>query len=330
MLNYKEPNHKFNIPESLIKRQGPVKKTPGYRNDFMRDRDRIMYSSAFRRLAGKTQIYLTEKGYNNSRNRLTHTLEVAQIARTISAALKLNTDLTEAIAYGHDLGHTPFGHAGERKLHEIMVPKCEFIKDTPIDDSIKDDILGFKHNIQSVRIVSDIDKSYGNLGLNLTNYTLWGIIHHTNLEYKRTSETYTEYKPSYLSCYYDKLNINGDENEAGSFETLVVACADEIAQWHHDLEDAIIGQAMNIKEVCEAILESLGGLFEKEEESLFDRLKEKESIDHEFKADVAKLVVSTLVDCIIDCSSHNLDELWREFNLDGTKLERFFREIASL
>ena len=174
MLNYKEPNHKFNIPESLIKRQGPVKETPGYRNDFMRDRDRIMYSSAFRRLAGKTQIYLTEKGYNNSRNRLTHTLEVAQIARTISAALKLNTDLTEAIAYGHDLGHTPFGHAGERKLHEIMVPKCEFIKDTPIDDSIKDDILGFKHNIQSVRIVSDIDKSYGNLGLNLTNYTLWG------------------------------------------------------------------------------------------------------------------------------------------------------------
>lgn len=97
-------------------------KTASYRNDFMRDRDRIMYCNAFRRLDGKTQIYLIGSD-DHRRNRLTHTLEVAQIARTISQALGLDEDLTEAIALGHDLGHTPFGHAGERMLNRIMIPE---------------------------------------------------------------------------------------------------------------------------------------------------------------------------------------------------------------
>ena len=93
-----------------------------YRTDFMRDRDRILYSKSFRRLAGKTQVYLFGID-DHRRTRLTHTLEVSQIARSIATALKLDTDLVEAIALGHDLGHTPFGHVGERMLHEIMTPK---------------------------------------------------------------------------------------------------------------------------------------------------------------------------------------------------------------
>ncbi|HJB05372.1 MAG TPA: HD domain-containing protein, partial [Candidatus Merdibacter merdigallinarum] len=108
-------------PRELISRMEKASESAEYRNDFMRDRDRIMYCSAFRRLDGKTQIYLTGKN-DHRRNRLTHTLEVAQIARTISQALDLDVDLTEAIALGHDLGHTPFGHAGEQILNEIMQP----------------------------------------------------------------------------------------------------------------------------------------------------------------------------------------------------------------
>ncbi len=92
-----------------------------YRNKFMRDRDRILYCKSFLRLAGKTQVYAPSKS-DHQRTRLTHTLEVSQIARTISKALFLDSDLTEAIALGHDIGHTPFGHAGERMLHEIMSP----------------------------------------------------------------------------------------------------------------------------------------------------------------------------------------------------------------
>ena len=115
----------FTIPPEYISRISPRANTlPKYRNDFMRDRDRIMYCTAFRRLAGKTQIY-TIGSDDHKKNRLTHSLEVAQIARTISLALGLNEELAEAIALGHDLGHTPFGHAGESTLHSIMCPNLK-------------------------------------------------------------------------------------------------------------------------------------------------------------------------------------------------------------
>jgi len=127
------------------------------RTDFQRDRDRIIYSKAFRRLKHKTQVFISPEG-DHYRTRLTHTLEVSQIARTIARSLRLNEDLTEAIALGHDLGHTPFGHAGERVLQEI----CS---------------LGFKHNEQSVRVAEKLEKN-GN-GLNLTYEVLNGILCHT-------------------------------------------------------------------------------------------------------------------------------------------------------
>lgn len=127
------------------------------RTDFQRDRDRIIYSKAFRRLKHKTQVFISPEG-DHYRTRLTHTLEVSQIARTIARSLRLNEDLTEAIALGHDMGHTPFGHAGERVLQEV----CS---------------LGFKHNEQSVRVVEKLEKN-GN-GLNLTYEVLNGILCHT-------------------------------------------------------------------------------------------------------------------------------------------------------
>ena len=129
-----------------------------FRTEFQRDRDRILHSSAFRRLKRKTQVFLSPVG-DHYRTRLTHTLEVAQIARTMARALRLNEDLTEAIALGHDLGHSPFGHAGEKALNEI----CPH---------------GYQHYVQSVRVVYYIEKN--GRGLNLTQQVKNGIICHTN------------------------------------------------------------------------------------------------------------------------------------------------------
>lgn len=138
------------------------------RTDFQRDRDRILHSKAFRRLKQKTQVFLAPEG-DHYRTRLTHTLEVAQNARTIARALMLNEDLTEAIALGHDLGHTPFGHAGERALHRLQKEQG-----------------GFHHNVQSVRVVERLEKD--GKGLNLTREVRDGIVNHQTRSMPMTLE----------------------------------------------------------------------------------------------------------------------------------------------
>lgn len=144
--------------ENTKGRAKPEARTDEYRTDYQRDRDRIIHSGAFRRLKHKTQVFLSPEG-DHYRTRLTHTLEVSQIARTIARALRLNEDLTEAIALGHDLGHTPFGHAGERAL----AGACPY---------------GFKHYEQSLRVVDKIEKN--GEGLNLTYEVRNGIERHTS------------------------------------------------------------------------------------------------------------------------------------------------------
>lgn len=136
------------------------------RTAFQRDRDRIIHSRSFRRLKHKTQVFLAPES-DHYRTRLTHTLEVSQIARTIARALRINEDLTEAIALGHDLGHTPFGHAGERALREVSG-------------------IGFTHYEQSVRVCEKLEKN--GKGLNLTYEVLDGIVHHTKDEWAKTLE----------------------------------------------------------------------------------------------------------------------------------------------
>lgn len=139
-----------------------------YRTDFQRDRDRIIHSKGFRRLKYKTQVFLPSRG-DHFRTRLTHTLEVSQIARTIARGLYLNEDLTEAIALGHDLGHTPFGHAGERVLDEMLQPQAHF-----------------GHNEQSLRLVDFLEKD--GEGLNLTAEVRDGILNHTSKGHPSTLE----------------------------------------------------------------------------------------------------------------------------------------------
>src|SRR5205814_3958463 len=134
-----------------------------YRNDFQRDRDRVIHSRSFRRLEAKTQVF-TRRYSDHFRNRLTHTIEVAQIARTVAAALHLNVDLVEALALVHDIGHPPFGHAGEKAL----------------DAAMREHGLGFDHNLHALRIVEDFEQRYAAFrGLNLTFEVREGIIKHS-------------------------------------------------------------------------------------------------------------------------------------------------------
>jgi dGTPase len=136
-----------------------------YRNAFARDRDRIIHARAFRRLEAKTQVFTTRYS-DHFRNRLTHTLEVAQIARTVAGALGLNTDLAEALALVHDIGHPPFGHAGERKLDELLLPFGAH----------------FDHNLHALRIVELLEQRYVAFpGLNLTYEVREGIVKHSHL-----------------------------------------------------------------------------------------------------------------------------------------------------
>lgn len=154
-----------------------------FRTEFMRDRDKISFSQAFRRLSGKTQIFFAHY-HDHARTRLTHTLEVAQLARTVAKSVNLDVDLAEAIALGHDLGHTPFGHVGEESLNYIMNQCDIFYKDYE-GNELAQNLKGFKHNLQGVRVVDDLERSFKAIpGLNLTNFTLFGIREHTKSYYK--------------------------------------------------------------------------------------------------------------------------------------------------
>ena len=153
-----------------------------FRSIYDRDRDRILFSKAFRRLNGKTQIFIP-RSHDYIRTRLTHSLEVNQIARTIGKGLGLNLSLIEAIALGHDVGHTPFGHAGEYELNRIMNNCfCHSYSGFP---ELDQKYCGFKHNYQGIRILCELEKIYDQKGLGLTPFTLWGILNHTSLEPKK-------------------------------------------------------------------------------------------------------------------------------------------------
>lgn len=182
-----------------------------FRNPYARDRDRIIHSGSFRKLEYKTQVFLNQEG-DFFRTRLTHSIEVSQIARSITSHLGLNESLSEAIALAHDLGHTPFGHIGGDTLDECLK-----------EDGFKN---GFEHNFQSFRVVSSIEKRYKDFdGLNLTFATLEGILKHSY-----------PYKKSFLPKIIDE-QFNLETHP--SIEAMVVDRADEIAYMSHDIDDGI-------------------------------------------------------------------------------------------
>jgi dGTPase len=192
-----------------------------FRSPYQRDRDRIIHSSAFRRLKHKTQVFVEHEG-DYYRTRLTHTIEVAQVARTIAGVLGLNTDLAEAVALAHDLGHTPFGHTGEDAMERLMAP-----------------FGGFDHNAQALRIVTRLERHYADFdGLNLSWETLEGIAKHNgpvtgpNADAKHAGPL-----PYALAEVNAQWNL--ELHTHASAEAQVAAIADDVAYSHHDLHDGL-------------------------------------------------------------------------------------------
>lgn len=222
----------------------------GFRTEFQRDRERVVNCKAFRRMVDKAQIFGAEKG-DYYRTRMTHTLEVNQIAKAISYALKLNLDLTEAIALGHDLGHTPFGHQGERTLNEILSGKI----DAGIVASDKMFTYrvfgGFKHNYQSAKILTEIEEKYKEFpGLNVSVQVVEGVLKHTKLKPEQIK--ISDFLPkNYLNCIC--INEKDEIQICSSLEGQVVAIADEIAQRGHDVDDALTSGVMTINEFMDRL-----------------------------------------------------------------------------
>ena len=195
-----------------------------FRSCFQRDRDRIIHCSAFRRLKHKTQVFVEHEG-DYFRTRLTHSIEVAQVARTIAGELGLNQELAEAVALAHDLGHTPFGHTGEDALNELMVPYG-----------------GFDHNAQALKIVTDLERHYAEFdGLNLTWETLEGIAKHNGPVVGEL--------PHALAQYNEKHDL--ELHTYASCEAQVAALADDIAYNNHDLHDGLRAELFSTDEIAE-------------------------------------------------------------------------------
>ncbi len=192
-----------------------------FRSPFQRDRDRIIHSSAFRRLKHKTQVFVEHEG-DYYRTRLTHSIEVAQVARTIAGVLGLNTDLAECIALAHDLGHTPFGHTGEDALGALMAPYG-----------------GFDHNAQALRIVTRLERHYADFdGLNLTWESLEGIAKHNGpVIGPHADEKHAGPLPYALAAANAEWDLGLDT--FASAEAQVAAIADDVAYSHHDLHDGL-------------------------------------------------------------------------------------------
>lgn len=197
-----------------------------FRNPFARDRDRIIHSGSFRKLEYKTQVFLNHEG-DFFRTRLTHSIEVSQIARSITSELGLNESLAEAIALSHDLGHTPFGHVGGDTLDECL--KAEGFSN------------GFEHNFQSFRVVTKLEKRYkGFDGLNLTFATLEGILKHSY-----------PYRKSFIPDVIDKYF---DLEKHPTYEAMIVDRADEIAYISHDIDDGVHSGLITFEDLKESEL----------------------------------------------------------------------------
>jgi dGTPase len=240
---------------------------PTFRSEFQRDRDRIIHCTAFRRLVYKTQVFVNHEG-DLFRSRLTHSLEVAQIARSIARALRLNEDLVEAIALAHDLGHTPFGHAGQDALNACMTP-----------------FGGFEHNLQSLRVVDELEIKYAEFtGLNLTFETREGILKHCSASNART---------------LGEVGQRFIDKRQPSLEAQLTNLADEIAYNNHDVDDGLRAGLITIEQLRDV------DLFNRPYEQVvhdYPRLDRRRTI-HE----VVRRMIHQLVVDLIETSQRGLD-----------------------
>ena len=254
--------------EQSLGRRYDEPKAP-YRGEFQRDRDRIIHSTAFRRLVYKTQVFVNHEG-DLYRTRLTHSLEVAQIGRTVARALGLNEILTEAICLAHDLGHTPFGHAGQDALNACMK-----------------DFGGFEHNLQSLRVVDELEAKYASFhGLNLTYETREGLLKHCS---KKNARELGEIGKRFL------------ERKQPGLEAQLANIADAIAYNNHDVDDGFRAGLLSLEQLCE--------------ERLFDDQYQAVQAEHPGLEDrrliyeIIRRMINTVVTDLIDQTASRLNEL---------------------
>lgn len=252
--------------------QESAEPTDSGRNPFQRDRDRIVHSTAFRRLEYKTQVFLNHEG-DHFRTRLTHSLEVAQIGRAIARRLDLNEDLVEAISLAHDLGHTPFGHAGQDALNDCMTSHG-----------------GFEHNLQSLWVVDSLEERYASFdGLNLSFETREGILKHCSPQNAKRHE-------KWLGKLSDRFLLGGQP----SLEAQLANVADEVAYSNHDIDDGIRSGLLQIESMSEVKLWANQLAIVK---SNYPQLTGRR-LSHE----VIRLIIHVLVDDIVRESKRRLEE----------------------
>jgi dGTPase len=241
---------------------------PAYRSEYQRDRDRIVHSTAFRRLVYKTQVFVNHEG-DLYRTRLTHSLEVAQIARTIARALNVNEVLSEAICLAHDLGHTPFGHAGQDALNECML-----------------DFGGFEHNLQSLRVVDELEEHYAEFnGLNLTFECREGILKHCSYG---------------NAVQLGELGLRFIKREQPGLEAQLANFADEIAYNNHDVDDGIRAGLITVEQLVDVPL--FGG-FHREVTAAHGNLAQRRLV-----FEILRRMINRLVSDLIETSSARLRE----------------------
>lgn len=264
--------------------QGRIHEEPESRNrnPFQRDRDRIIHSSAFRRLKYKTQVFVYHEG-DHYRTRLTHTIEVSQIARTLARALLINEDLAETIALAHDLGHTPFAHMGEEALQASM-----------------DDLGGFDHNDQSLRVLTHLEEKYPNwAGLNLTWETLEGVAKHNGPRLRKGQKPDKSVLPATLLELTKKVDFKLDQH--ASVEAQVAGIADDIAYNNHDVEDGLRARFFTLDEICQ--IQFIGDIVANVRK---EYPKIKESI---LVAEIIREMIGAMVEDVLEESRKRLKEL---------------------
>jgi len=267
------------FPQQSRGRLYPTGESPT-RSEFQRDRDRIIHSTAFRRLQHKTQVFLAHEG-KDFRNRLTHTLEVSQMARSMARALRINEDLAEAIALSHDLGHTPFGHAGERVLNEKMRSYG-----------------GFDHNIQALRVVTRIENRYAEHdGLNLTWETLEGILKHNGPLIDADGNPVGKYAEEGVPPGLDDIPASADLriDTYASLEAQAAAIADDIAYNAHDIDDALRAQILSLDDIAQA---PFAGAIVREVRGLYPQIAAKRQA-HE----VQRRMITRAIEDVIETSA---------------------------
>ena len=258
------------------------------RSPFQRDRDRLIHSEAFRRLEGKTQVFAYHEG-RNYRTRLTHSIEVAQITRTLCKNLQLNEELGEAIALAHDLGHAPFGHAGERGLNNCMK-----------------DFGGFDHNINSLKLMAETETHYPNFkGLNLTWETLEGTIKH-NGPLKKIND-------KWLKAFNKKFSL--DLKDYPSLEAQIASFADDIAYNNHDIDDGFRAGFFSLKDLCElGFVKNILERFDHEHPNCNDKIRIYA---------ITRSLISAMVFDLLKNTKKNLEDLRIKTTSDIRKAKKF-------